>query len=277
MGERQDALVEQFEAVVKDEVVTLSENLAHQSLQVADMASKIDGMSLRMAELERESRERRAQSTSAKHETDELRESDRRRSKLWRLYDGRQRWQRRRPLHRSRWATTTVLDYDRAPGPTKVRISTGQAVHREAIGKLMVELATQAGLMDGRMPTDRRVAPWDGRRLRRRGGRKARGRARMVQRLAELWAPKGRRLVLAGVSIGGEGAGEEAAVHGPDAERLAALTAHWRPIFERRPTPEARRAQWCRQHGARARVRRTLVGGLRCLRAAVALVGPWAR
>lgn len=71
VGDRQDVLVEQSEPVVNDEVA-LSEYLAHQSWQVADMANEIDAMSV---ELGRDAGQRRAE---AKHGKDALRESHRR-------------------------------------------------------------------------------------------------------------------------------------------------------------------------------------------------------
>lgn len=72
----------------------------------------------------------------------------------------------------------------------------------------------------------------------RLAGRKGRGRGRVVQWLDALWAPRGRRLVLVGVSGAGWAETEEAAAHRSGAECLAAFRAHWRPVFERRPTQE---------------------------------------
>lgn len=62
MSQRQEQLVEELRTVVQDEVM-------------ADMASKVDELTVRLSEMERESRVMKATSIAARNETVELRES----------------------------------------------------------------------------------------------------------------------------------------------------------------------------------------------------------
>lgn len=77
-------------------------------------------------------------------------------------------------------------------------------------------------------------------------GRRGRGRGKALQRMLAFWAPRARRLVL--VRVEAEAESEDAGRAGrreqSEEERVDALRAHWRPVFERGPTDASARRLW---------------------------------
>lgn len=125
---------------------------------------------------------------------------------------------------------------------------------QSALARRELVVGERVGLVDGagfsRRFAEARAEAWRREAAAASGGRVGRGRRRAIQRLAALWAPRGKRIVLVGVAEAGEGAGE-VVVHRSEEERLAALRRHWRPTFERAPTAEAAKKDWWAKHARR--------------------------